>query len=350
MEYDSEIVGIVDHFVVQGSEPETHVEATAAFPDVGGDLVHTGKQGRAVALLAVAGAAAAGADVGDEVLVQVRANRVITRGAEVDLDVLICGVLDVGRRDRHEVVGVGTESGRVGVEVHQVVLAVDRNPVVVEEGGGGPGGNVAHCGQGPASGLYRAEIDVPLVTGLRFLVEQVEACPVAGHAAHAAAAATTVLVKDQHVPALGLDPAIRVDWHGAGLGETDVELVVTSAGIPAVHEDVVGHVLFCFPADGGQTALSFPDAGIVVVGDGCESSDCGSGTAAGVVADERADLVEIVVEREVGQRLRDSAIGVVVTVGHTDKDGIAHRGAILGVPGIPGGIVGRIARHLGGPP
>ena len=96
--------------------------------------------------------------------------------------------------------------------------------------------------------------------------------------------------------------------------------------------------------------MSGPGTGIVVVEDSCEPSDCGSRAAAGIVADERADLVEIVVEREVGQRLRDSAIGVVVTVGHTDKDGIAHRGAILGVSGIPGGIVGRIARHLGGPP
>ena len=350
MEYDSEIIGIVDHLVVEGSEPEAHVKASAAFPDMGDDLVHTGKQGRAVALLAIAGAAAAGADVGDEVLVQVRANRVITRGAEVDLDVLICGVLDVGRRDRHEVVGVGTQRGCVGVEVHQVVLAVDCNAVFVEEGSGGPGGEIRHGRQGPAPGLYRAEIDVPLVTGLRFRFEQVEACPVAGHTANAAAAATTVLVKDQHVPALGLDPAIGVDWHGTGLGETDVELVGAAAGIPAVHENVVGHVLFCFPREGGQATLSGPGTGIVVVEDSCEPSDCGSRAAAGIVADERADLVEIVVEREVGQRLRDSAIGVVVTVGHTDKDGIAHRGAILGVSGIPGGIVGRIARHLGGPP
>ena len=222
VEYDS-IGAVVDHGAVEAPESEAHVPATAAFPDVGGDLVHAGLQDSASLLLAVAGAAAAGADVGDHVVVDVGTDRVITRGAEPDHHRIIGGVLDVGRRDRHYVVCAGAELTHVGVPVYQVVFAVGGEAVGHEARGGRPGGEVRQVAERPAPGLRGTEIDVPYVAGLRILdVDVVLAGPVGlGHAVYTASAATGVLVEQQEVPALGADPVtgsdvLGIDWDDYG--------------------------------------------------------------------------------------------------------------------------------------
>ena len=113
---------------------------------------------------------------------------------------------------------------------------------------------------------------------------------------------------------------------------------------------MVGHSSFGIPGYSRAACPAGAAVDVVVVSDDGESTGRCSRAAAGIVADESAELVEVVVERCVADMLRDGAVGVVITVGHTDKDGVAHRGAILGVSGCPGGIITRVGGSIGGPP
>ena len=265
---DDFIAGVVELGAIEALESKAHVEVTAAFPDVGRALVHACLEDAAAALLAVAGAAATGADSSDHVVVDVYADRVITRGADLDEHLLAGGVLDVGRRDRDEVVGTYAGGADVGIEVHQVIFAVG-----ADTRGGYPGGDVAPVGSRPASGLSGTEVDVPLGSrGGIGLVDIKSTGPVAfRHAANAATAATGFLVEDQHVPALGADPATGVDVVGVdrdvGSGFTlgGGQLVVTILGIPAVNDDVVSYTIFGIPSDGGAACPAAEPTVVVVV-------------------------------------------------------------------------------------